>query len=404
MSSSGDRDNQNLWRTALGDATDLVAAAARVGHQSAYPQFERYMQDVSSDIEAIHSRLCLVDTSMLNPHITGRILSSSHAIAMVMRRLIDNRHLPYEQLMDNLRDAERNSSELRAIAQEVPGAGDAAVDITTSDRNQRRREWRRVDDDRRGANLAIQAMMREVEGALDQLRLQQAELHSRLERASQDFEQRFDLAQDRRNERFEEIESERRTEFSAAIAENRESWEAELKHREAEADQLRGALETLTRDAERVLGASAAAATFGASQKEAEGQAKVADRWRTYAVVSFFSVAAIGIWLLFMFPPPSDPSITEMIVFFSSRGSIFGFGGYVGFYCAQESRRHRSREIEARGDAMNMSAFRPFLEELPITERNAEIRLGARRFFRGRGTESGGDGPNREPGENADDA
>ena len=197
------------------------------------------------------------------------------------------------------------------------------------------------------------------------------------------MEERFGASQDRRGERFEEVENERRTEFSIALNDWRETWESELASRTVEADQFREELRKLASEAERVLGTSAAAATYGAAEREAERQGRAADWWRGWAILALGGAALSGLLFLALAvaDPPSNSNALEILVYLSTRVSITGFVASIGFYCARESSRHRLREVDARGSAMNMAAFRPFLAELPPEERNLEIRLAARRFF-----------------------
>ena len=198
--------------------------------------------------------------------------------------------------------------------------------------------------------------------------------------------ERFDSAQDRRTERFGELENAKRAEFDSQVDAWAVGWAEKLKELEDEADRWRAGIEALLLQAEKVLGTSAAAAVYGAADEEARRQQKSAEILRIASVVFLALAVGAGLWLIFEMPPSSDPTLSEILVFISTRASIVGVIGYIGIYCGRESGRHRSREAMARRDAMNIAAFRPFLAELPVDERNAEIRLAGRSFFRVTGT------------------
>jgi hypothetical protein len=142
-------------------------------------------------------------------------------------------------------------------------------------------------------------------------------------------------------------------------------------------------LEKQEQRAAEIVGVTAAAGVTGSYTKEADEQRLQADAWRWRAVVLTLLVAVYAGAIALFAPPSTDMSGAEIVAYVFTRGP-FGLlvGGLIP-YVVRQSGHHRRREQLARRRAMELTAFRPFLAELPEQERNAQIIEASKRFFRG---------------------
>jgi len=140
-------------------------------------------------------------------------------------------------------------------------------------------------------------------------------------------------------------------------------------------------LEKQEQRAAQIVGVTAAAGVTGAYIKEADQQRLQADIWRCIAV-AVAVVVVIYAWVIALIAPTADMSAADTAVYALTRSP--GFLIAVVFpYAVRQSGHHRQREQAARRRAMQLTAFRPFLTELPEDQRNQELIDGSRRFFPG---------------------
>lgn len=140
-------------------------------------------------------------------------------------------------------------------------------------------------------------------------------------------------------------------------------------------------LEKQEQRAAEIVGVTAAAGVTGAYIKEADEQRRQADIWRGIAV-AVAVVVVIYAWVIALIAPSADMSAADTAVYALTRSP--GFLIAVVFpYAVRQSGHHRQREQAARRRAMQLTAFRPFLAELPEDQRNQELIDGSKRFFPG---------------------
>ncbi|MYI83424.1 MAG: hypothetical protein F4056_09135 [Chloroflexi bacterium] len=231
----------------------------------------------------------------------------------------------------------------------------------------------------------------ELSSRLAELQDRAENVASAVEQTSSSMEERFGSTQQSREERFGETVREQEQRFATSLL----VWESELEEKKAklgeDTDALRRELGEQLAEAKRVLGFSAAASTYGANSIEARRQEQTANRWRWIGIGLLVAAVGAAIGLLVWRGPPDDMTVAGMFVFFLPRLGVTSLIGAIAAYALREAGRHRARERLARQAAIDIESFRPFLVELPESERNEEIRHAARRqFFAGGGGTVGG--------------
>jgi len=135
--------------------------------------------------------------------------------------------------------------------------------------------------------------------------------------------------------------------------------------------------------AAQIVGVTAAAGVTGSHTKEADEQRLQADVWR---LIAFTVVAVVAIYtgaIALITPFSADMSADDIAAYAFTRVPFGLLIGLLAPYAMRQSGHHRQREEVARRRAMELTAFRPFLAELPEEERNAQIIEGSKRFFPG---------------------
>lgn len=141
-------------------------------------------------------------------------------------------------------------------------------------------------------------------------------------------------------------------------------------------------LEKQEKRAAQVVGVTAAAGVTGAYIKEADEQRRQADIWRWVAIVIGVLVVIYAGAIALITPPSADMSVADTAAYGFTRSPgvlilvLFAYG-------VKQSGHHRQREEVARRRAMELTAFRPFLAELPEDQRNQQLIDGSKRFFPG---------------------
>jgi len=189
-------------------------------------------------------------------------------------------------------------------------------------------------------------------------------------------------------------QQERQREFSELLETLRQANRAEIdaqttimqanaKRFGDEGDQLIASLGSLEQQAKEITGVTAAAGVTGAYIKEAEEQRTEADTWRRWAsillVVTVLSAVATTFWS----PLNGNVSTEEILEYGVTRVPIVVIVGTVTTYAATQSAHHRTRERNAKRRALELTAFRPFIGELPTADQHELIKETTRKYFRG---------------------
>lgn len=150
-----------------------------------------------------------------------------------------------------------------------------------------------------------------------------------------------------------------------------------------QAETLMDSLRALETQAREITGVAAAAGVTGSYVREAREQKLEANVWRRVASVLLFLIVAGAIITTLWSPLRGDPSTAEIIEYGATRVPVILALAGVFTYAAQQSAQHRARERRARRRAMELTAFRPFIGELPTDIQHKLIEETTRKYFRG---------------------
>ena len=151
----------------------------------------------------------------------------------------------------------------------------------------------------------------------------------------------------------------------------------------ADGGEVLASLRVLEDQAKQITGVAAAAGVTGAYIKEAQEQRTEADTWRRWAS-AFLLFTVVGALVTTIWSPLNGNVSTQKIVEYGlTRVPIVVILGGIFTYAANQSGHHRTREQRARRRALELTAFRPFIGELPIEDQHALIKETAQKYFRG---------------------
>jgi len=193
----------------------------------------------------------------------------------------------------------------------------------------------------------------------------------------------FAEAQERRLQEFKESLTSLETKFAQLAGALVDDTKSKLDQLLAQATASVQSLEKQEQRAAKIVGVTAAAGVTGSYTKEADEQRLQADIWRWITIGVAVAVAIYAGAIGLITPPSADMSAPDIAAYAFTRGP-FGLLIFVLLpYAIRQAGHHRQREQLARRRAMELTAFRPFLAELPEQERNVQITEASKRFFRG---------------------
>lgn len=221
----------------------------------------------------------------------------------------------------------------------------------------------------------------ESQSRIEELKAEIERQKTRLDTITTQQQTAFGEAQERRLQEFTDSLTNLKSTFTqhsdALLDDTKSKFEQLL----AQASASVQSLEEQEERAAEIVGVTAAAGVTGAYIKEADQQRLQADIWRCIAVGVAVAVV-IYAWVIALIAPSADMSAADTAVYALTRSP--GFLIAVVFpYAVRQSGHHRQREQAARRRAMELTAFRPFLAELPEDERNQQLIDGSKRFFPG---------------------
>ncbi|HXV05857.1 MAG TPA: hypothetical protein VFP23_08160 [Solirubrobacterales bacterium] len=185
----------------------------------------------------------------------------------------------------------------------------------------------------------------------------------------------FTTAQGERTEAFDAWKAEQTKALSEQHEEAKASIEELLSEGKNQSDALVDDLRNKDQEAEQLVGSISIRGTADRYEKEAENQARIADRWRRVTV--FLGIVA-GI------AAGSAAFLTDQTAAHIAGKLALGvlLAGVAG-YTARQSAQHRKREEAARKLHLDLAAFGPFIDPLPEDMKNEErVHLGRRVFAR----------------------
>ena len=206
---------------------------------------------------------------------------------------------------------------------------------------------------------------------------------ARLDDAIAHFQSTFADAQEERSTKFSESQNDLEKSYAARLEETLSNGRSRLGELDTEAQSFIESLRGYEEQASRVLGVTAASGVAGSYLNEAKEQRREADVWRVLAFV-VAAVLFIGtVVSTVVSPPSSDSSATALAVFAAIRLPVGSVIAGAFFYAIRQSGHHRDREQRSKHLAMQLTAFRPFLAELPEDQVVIQLVEAVKRFFPG---------------------
>lgn len=201
--------------------------------------------------------------------------------------------------------------------------------------------------------------VQELDAQIARLRDEMAQtLNAARDQANQQ-QNTFASGQDQRQEAFSKLLEETRDEASATQEQLKTSATAEIdKFLEAHELQLQTAERAKDR-IEEILGIVSEEALVGAYSKNAGTERKQADLWRWISVSSIISSVAIAIWIV-----ASTAGATTDWDQFAGKVALAVPFAAVATYAAKQSGEHRHVQREGEHMALQLTALRPYLEDL----------------------------------------
>jgi hypothetical protein len=185
----------------------------------------------------------------------------------------------------------------------------------------------------------------------------------------------------RHAEEFGKEQPERKRVFEQQLRSLQEAWQKEVTARDEAADVIKTRLDELKDEAEKILGVRAAAAVYQSWDTEANRQFVQTNVWRVVSLATLFVAGYLGIVHLELLETPSGLSMGNAISHYIPRLGLTGVFLATATFAASQSLHHRSRESQARKNALDLATFRPFLSELKPEDRDRAIEEAARRLF-----------------------
>lgn len=217
---------------------------------------------------------------------------------------------------------------------------------------------------------------------LAELRSEVDSQKGRLDEAISQMQANFAQEQGRQLQEFNQGQKNQEGSFAQFVDRLTAEHEAHFGGMSQDGQSILAALEEHETRAARIVGVTAAAGVAGAYNTEAKEQKTEADRWRLVAA-AVLAMLLLGAILVPILGPPDETSTAEILSFSGPRVAIGGALLAVFTYAARESGKHRDRERNARQRGMELTAFRPFLAELPEQDVHGEIKAATGRYFRG---------------------
>ena len=388
----------------------------RVRESPARPQLDQVLtllDEVSSDFsdetetgESIRRLRYVVDYSKkrlitTNPQLVGQdvlnqINGCSQNIFREVNAFSSNRNFGHLQNANNYAEqlivqiSQVPSTEILSSQQDVS----VLVELFADEINELRIEIRHFSDRIREDSDNFSGSLDELSNnSRDQLQHFETTIQGTIERFSEraselqaqiaDHVRRLDESISRNNDQFTRGEEERSSSFNSTQSEWQSQFQSLFDGQTAEGERLIGYLKQTADNAEQILGITAASATAGAYLTEADDQMNQANRWRWGAITAFVIAGLLGLGLLIWPGIGSEGSLTEIIRFYVTRLTVvIGVAG-LGVYLVRESNQHRNRERDSRRLANELTTFRPFLSEIPESERNELVKEASQRYFMG---------------------
>lgn len=222
----------------------------------------------------------------------------------------------------------------------------------------------------------------------------------RIDSAIPTFNDQFRTFQESQTQQFSESQELRQTDFEDFVEQQKQSSTDSANALHIEGEQLIKYLSETAKNAETILGVTAASVTSEAYLNEAKEQKQQADLWRRIAILGLFGAATAGFATFLWMNPAGGSSTSQVISFQIMRTAITGAFVAVAGFAMRESGKHRSRETENKRLANELTTFRPFLSELKEDDRNELVREASSRYFPGHGANglsSASEPYNRQP-------
>ncbi len=194
----------------------------------------------------------------------------------------------------------------------------------------------------------------------------------------------FNATVHRETERLSQLQSDWTSRFETAKSEMVDQWKDRFKELDGSVLERLAFFDGQRERTERILGVTAASETTGTFLDEAQQQKKEADRVRRFAMGFFVLALLLGALQVWGFADDvRGLSGAEIVAITTVRAAGSAIALSIGAWLARQVAHHRARERDARRMASELSAFRPFISELPAVEIEKQLIAAADRYFPG---------------------
>lgn len=233
------------------------------------------------------------------------------------------------------------------------------------------------------ADKKVTQVREEADAKLEEIRAEVQSQKKRLDDAISQNQSTFAGAQEERLNQFSASQKDIDKAYQEQLDKYVTDLTAKISEFDAEAKSYLESLQDYRQRAAQMVGVTAASGVTGGYLSEAKEQRTEADRWRIAAMVVAATLFAGTIVSTVVAPVGTDASISEIAVFSGIRLPVASVIAGAFFYAIRQSGLHRDREQRAKHLALQLTAFRPFLSELPKDQIKAQIIASATRFFPG---------------------
>lgn len=231
---------------------------------------------------------------------------------------------------------------------------------------------------------AQQRIVTEADTRIEELRAEITAEKTRLDTAIREQGLTFILDQETRSRDFTEMLAKASSDLQSRVEALTAETKGQVDSVEAEGDAIIKVLTDYQKQAENIVAITAASGVAGSYLKVAKEQLGVADRWRTIASVLLFLVLGSAIYTGYVSPlSDGNVGVEDFVEYGVTRIPVVLVLGGLWGYAARESSRHRRREAQAERLGTELTAFLPFLAEIPIETRNDLVKEAAARYFKG---------------------
>lgn len=237
---------------------------------------------------------------------------------------------------------------------------------------------------------ASEERLNELQAQLNTLKTEADSERARIQQSIESFEAQFKSEQENRGAEFEESKKALtdqaeeaigaiKTAAEEAAGKEKERAEAAIANIERQGEQAVAVLDEQKEKASRLVELVTTGSTAGAFSEEAKEQKRQADRWRWFAIVGGVVAVLVALAAVVLAAEGIGNGASMIVAKVTAVTLLLGIAGYA----AGQSGQHRRREQRAKRLELELVAFDPFTESLPVEEKNAVRKDFIERLFVG---------------------